>query len=73
MHGRGFVAAVAVCCCFLTVVVGATGEGHDGKHAPRIHTAVPLGASPKAASHPSEFGSDSDEEDGGAVQALTHV
>jgi hypothetical protein len=42
-------------------VHGSAGENAEG---PRIHTAVPLGASPHAADHPSEYGTDSDEEFG---------
>lgn len=47
--------------------------GQGSAHGPRIHTAVPLGASPKAVAHPSEFGSDSDDDESSGVSALGHA
>ena len=34
---------------------------------------MPLGASPKAVAHPSEFGSDSDDDEASGVTALRHA
>ena len=48
---------------------GFAGWAGDGSERPHVQTAVPLGRASHAVEHPSEYGSDSEEDDG----ELAHV